>query len=118
MKKIIFILVAVLFFAACEKERFPQQKILIGTWVEKNGNNLKIVFTEKQMFLYVEDFIDTMNYSLNEEKEMLVLSQLETPDKISEIKMRYVKKLKELRIWNLLAGIPESENVIHFKKEE
>ena len=116
MKKYIIPLLLFLLVFSCKKEKFPDKDILIGTWIEQDGNNSKIIFTEQQMFLFLENFVDTNNYTLNKEDNVLILSSTNDPDIKTELRILYNKKSEELKIWDLFVGIPEEENISIYKK--
>lgn len=114
---LIFIPIVLLGFSSCNKEKFPQDKNLLGHWIEKSNVSPKaeLVFNDDHTVYFTKpNTIDTFNYSLDKSNESLLLH---FDAGFSSHKIQWNKKENEITIWNLFPSIPENPSVTTFAKK-
>lgn len=114
---LIFIPIVLLGFSSCNKEKFPQDKNLLGHWIEKSNVSPKaeLVFNDDHTVYFTKpNTIDTFNYSLDKSNESLLLH---FDAGFSSHKIQWNKRENEITIWNLFPSIPENPSVTTFAKK-
>ncbi len=104
---------------SCEKEKFPEQKQLQGTWKEITENTFKhkLRFENETMYFFKSNSIDTLTFRLDDNKERMYLQLKNHNSEIeSKHKIKLNKKRNELTVWNLFITIGNETETI-FKKE-
>lgn len=92
--------------AGCSKEKFPDEFVILGTWIEKADvqQRMEIDFrSSNRAFLNKGGNIDTLMYRIDKKDELLLFRPQDFPDGQRTIhKLTYNRRKEELSIYNLI----------------
>lgn len=117
-KRVIFFTLLVLLSLGCNKDKFPDEFVIWGKWIEKTGDNFKVEIdfksrNEVDLKKYPDQPIEKLRYRLDKADELLLFLFDDFPDGPHSIhKLTYNQKTEELGIENLFVSIPESSKTI------
>ncbi|MDY0101341.1 MAG: hypothetical protein RBS07_00275 [Lentimicrobium sp.] len=110
-------------FMACNKDEFPDEFSIIGSWIEQSTdtNKIEIEFkSSNRVYLNFQDGqpIDTLRYKLEKKDELQLFLPEDYPNGIrSTHSISYSTRTEELIIYSLLPAIPESPSRTVFKRK-
>lgn len=119
IKPIHWIVFVLLTLVSCDKEKFPDKEILIGTWTEQTDISFKqkLVFDAETLLFFKSTTVDTLLYSLNKKTGLLFLSLKNNPSSgSSSHEISYNKKSKTLTIHGLIATINDKSETKFLKE--
>lgn len=121
MKSVIWLLsLTLLSITACNKEQFPEEKDLQGSWTEitENEEKNRLYFEEQTLYFNKITITDTFIYHFDKKQGYIYLrlkNHPESGESYHEILIN--KKEGVLTIRNLFAAIPENTSVSKFNKD-
>ena len=122
-KRFIFFVLLLVFSLGCNKDKFPDEFVIKGEWIEKTGNDFKVEIefrTSNRAFLkkYAGHPIDTLKYRLDKADELLLFLPEDFPAGAhSTHKITYSQKTEELGISNLFPSTPGNSETTIFQRK-
>ena len=116
-KRFIFFSLLVFLSLGCNKDKFPDEFVIKGIWIEKTENDFKVEIdfrTSNRVFLtkYADQPMDTLLYRLDKKDELLLFLPDDFPVGPHSIhKLTYNQRTEELGISNIFPSIPESSTI-------
>ena len=122
-KRFVFFSLLVFLSLGCNKDKFPDEFLIQGAWIEKTGNDFKVEIefkTSNRAYLKKQAGhpTDTLKYRLDKADELLLFLQEDFPTgPRTTHKLTYNQKSEVLGIENLLPSIPENTSITIFQRK-
>ena len=122
-KRLIFFALLVVLSFGCNKDKFPDEFRIQGSWIEKTGNDFKVEIefrTSNRAYLkkYAGQSTDTLLYRLDKADELLLFLPKDFPNGPNSMhKLTYNQKKEELGIANLFSSVPGISTTTIFQRK-